>query len=110
MSRSPAAGLLLWARPVVDMDRFSSIAALPALRQYGAQQHVRVVTRAFEFAIRSDSLCESIRLVKKSAFRFTSCRAVFSCLFIVWSQPKNKLTSLFAAFNTLDVFNLLEIV
>ena len=26
------------------------------------------------------------------------------------SQPKNKLTSLFAAFNTLDFFNLLEIV
>ena len=56
MSRSPVAGLLLWARPVVDMDRFSSIAALPALRQYGAQQHVRVVTRAFEFAIRIYSI------------------------------------------------------
>jgi len=62
---------------------------------------------------RFDSLCESIRIdsfSKKSAFRFTSCHAVFSCLFIVQSQPKNKLTSLFAAFNTLDVFNLLEIV
>jgi len=34
----------------------------------------------------------------------------FSCVFIVQSQPKNKLTSLFAAFNTSDVFNLLEIV
>ena len=45
-------------------------------------------TRAFQFAIRIDSIryanrYESIRLVKKSAFRFTSCHAVFSCLFIV---------------------------
>jgi len=45
-------------------------------------------SRAFQFAILIDSIryanrFESIRLVKKSAFRFTSCRAVFSCLFIV---------------------------
>ena len=37
-----------------------------------------VRTRAFQFAIRIDSLCESIRFVKKSAFRFTSCHAVFA--------------------------------
>jgi len=61
-------------------------------------------------SIRYANRLELIRLVKKSAFRFTSCHAVFSCLFIVQSQPKNKLTSVFAAFNTLDVFNLLEIV
>jgi len=48
----------------------------------------RIGGRAFQFAIRIDSIryanrFESIRLVKKSAFRFTSCHAVFSCLFIV---------------------------
>jgi len=42
----------------------------------------RCNTRAFEFAIRIDSIryasrFGSIRLVKKSAFRFTSCHAVF---------------------------------
>jgi len=45
-----------------------------------------VLGRASQFAIRIDSiryanqfysLCESIRFVKKSAFRFTSCHAVF---------------------------------
>ena len=61
-----------------------------------------------------DSLCESIRIdsfSKKSAFRFTSCHAVFFLfIYCIVSTKKNKLTSLFAAFNTLDVFNLLEIV
>ena len=39
------------------------------------------VTARYSIPIRDsnrfDSLCESIRLVKKSAFRFTSCHAVF---------------------------------
>jgi len=52
---------------------------------------------------------ESIRFVKKSAFRF-SCHAVFLVYLLYSLSQKNKLTSLFAAFNTLDVFNLLEIV
>ena len=43
---------------------------------------VTIYTRAFQFAIRIDSIryanrFESIRLVKKSAFRFTSSHAVF---------------------------------
>ena len=47
-----------------------------------------VASRAFQFAILIDSIryanrFESIRFVKKSAFRFTSCHAVCSCLFIV---------------------------
>ena len=48
-------------------------------------------SRAFQFVIRFDSLCESIRCVKKSAVRFTSCHAVFLVqgLFIVQSQSKN---------------------
>jgi len=71
--------------------------------------------RAFQFAIRIDSIryanrLESIRLVKKSAFRFTSCHAFFLVYLLYSLSQKNKLTSLFAAFNTLDVFNLLEIV
>jgi len=46
------------------------------------------LVRAFQFAIQIDSIryanrFESIRIVKKSVFRFTSCHAVFSCLFIV---------------------------
>ena len=60
------------------------------------------------------SLCESILIdsfcKKKSAFRFTSCHAVFLVHLLYSLSQKNKLTSLFAAFNTLDVFNLLEIV
>jgi len=39
---------------------------------------IAIPTRAFQFANRFDSLCESIRFVKKSAFRFTSCHAVFA--------------------------------
>jgi len=34
-------------------------------------------------SIRYANRFESIRLVKKSAFRFISCHAVFSCIFIV---------------------------
>jgi len=63
-------------------------------------------------SIRFDSLCESIRIdsfSKKSAFRFTSCHAVF-LVYLLYSLSPKKLTSSFAAFNTLDVFNLLEIV
>ena len=51
---------------------------------------------------RFDSLCESIRFVKKSAFRFISCHAVFFLIYCIVSAEKNKLTSLFAAFNTLE--------
>jgi len=75
----------------------------------------RLRGRAFQFAIRIDCIryanrLESIRLVKKSAFRFTSCHAVFLVYLLYSLSQKNKLTSLFAAFNILDVFNLLEIV
>ena len=47
----------------------------------------RTATRAFQLAIRIDSIryanrFESIRLVKKSAFRFTSCHAVFLVYFV----------------------------
>ena len=75
-----------------------------------------MVVRAVEHSnsrfesIRFDSLCESILFVKKSAFRFTSCHAVFLVYLLYSLSQKSKLTSLFAAFNTLDVFNLLEIV
>jgi len=55
----------------------------------------------FEY-IRLDSLCESIRFVKKSAFRFTSCHAVFLAYLLYSISQKNKLTSLFAAFNALE--------
>ena len=46
------------------------------------QRRVKIVARAFQFAIPIDSIryanrFESIRLVKKSAFRFTSCHAAF---------------------------------
>jgi len=53
-------------------------------------------TRAFQFAIRIDS----IRFFK-SAFRFTSCHAVFLAYLLYSLSQKNKLMSLFAAFNTL---------
>jgi len=51
-------------------------------------------TRAFQFAIRIDSirfdsLCESIRIdsfCKKSAFRFTSCHAVFLAYLLYYFQ------------------------
>ena len=69
-------------------------------------------SRAFQFAIQIDSICYANRFVfeKKWAFRFTSCHAVFLAYLLYSLSQKNKLTSLFAAFNTLDVFNLLEIV
>ena len=64
----------------------------------------RLGTRAFQFAIRIDSHRPNELFSKKSAFRFTSCHAVFLVyLLYSLSQKKNKLTSLFAAFNTLDV-------
>jgi len=62
------------------------------------------------YSIRYANRFESIRLVKKLAFRFASCHAVFLVYLLYSRSQKNKLTSLFAAFNTLDVFNLLEIV
>ena len=73
---------------------------------------VTVGDRAFAVSAveHSNSRFESIRLVKKSAFRFTSCHAVFLVYLLYSLSQKNKLTSLFAAFNTLDVFYLLEIV
>ena len=81
---------------------------------------IPVTIRALQFAIRIDSIrfdsiryanrFESIRLVKKSAFRFTSCHAAFLVYLFYSLSQKNKLTSLFATFNTLDVFQLLEIV
>jgi len=66
-----------------------------------------VWTRAFQFAIRIYSIryanrFRSIRSVKKSAFRFTSCHAVFLGYLLYSLSQKNKLTSLFAAFNTLE--------
>jgi len=47
------------------------------------RSEVSVNSRAFQFAIRIDSIryanrFESIRFVKKSAIRFTSCYAVFA--------------------------------
>jgi len=53
----------------------------------GDSERPAVAGRAFQFAIRIDSIryanrFESIRLVKKSAFRFTSSHAVFSRLFM----------------------------
>ena len=74
------------------------------------------MTRAFQFVIRIDSIRYANRLestrVEKSAFRFASCHADFLVYLLYSLNQKNKLTSLFAAFmlNTLDVFNLLEIV
>jgi len=52
-----------------------------------------VNVRAFQFAIRIDSIryanrFESIRLVKKSAFRFTSCHAVFLFIYCIVSAEK----------------------
>ena len=46
------------------------------------------VTRAFQFAIRIDSLCESIRFVKKSAFRFTSVVQFFLLIYCIVSAEK----------------------
>ena len=42
----------------------------------------------------SNSRFESIRSLKKSAFRFTSCRAVFHAYLLYSLSQKNKLTSL----------------
>ena len=39
-------------------------------------------------SIRFDSLCESIRFVKKSAFRFTSCHAVFLYIYCIDSAKE----------------------
>ena len=68
----------------------TTIVTNPGGRGLTRPPHVAAVSlllwaRAFQFrdSNRFDSLCESIRLVKKSAFRFTSCHAVFSRLFIV---------------------------
>ena len=73
-----------------------------------------VGTKAFQFAIRIHSIRFVMRIdsfSKKSAFRFTSVMQFFFLfIYCIVSAKKNKLTSLFAAFNTLDVFNLLEIV
>jgi len=62
---------------------------------------------AFQFTIRIDSIrfvmrIDSNRFVlqKKSAFRFTSCHAVFLAYLLYSLSHKNKLASLFAAFNT----------
>jgi len=68
---------------------------------------IAVRSKAFQFAIRIDSIryanrFESIRFVKKSAFRFTSCHAVFLAYLLYSISRKNKLTSLFAEFNTLE--------
>ena len=79
----------------VNVDRRTVVRPRPA------------ASRAFQFAIRIDSIryanrLESIRFVKKSAFRFTSCHAAFLAnLVYILVSAKNKL-SLFAAFNTLE--------
>ena len=55
---------------------------------------------------------DSNRFVKKSAFRFTSCHVVFLAYLLYSLSQKNKLASLFAECNTLelDVVNLSEII
>jgi len=50
-------------------------------------------SRAFQFAIQIDSIryanrFESIRFVKKSAFRFTRCHAVFLFIYCIVSAKK----------------------
>ena len=61
-----------------------------------------------------DSLCESIRIdsfcEQNRPFDWLIVMQFFLFIYCIVSDKKNKLTSLFAAFNTLDVFNLLEIV
>ena len=62
-------------------------AAAESPERGGDERVALLIARAFQFAIRIDSIryanrFELIRLVKKSAVRFTSCHAVFSCLFI----------------------------
>jgi len=71
----------------------------------GSERRYRVLEHSnarFE-SIRFDSLCESIRIdsfcKKKSAFRFTSCHAVFLA-YLLYSLSQKKLTLLIAAFNT----------
>ena len=77
-----------------------------------------IISRVFQFAIRIDSiryanrfdsLRESIRidLLSKKNRPFDSLVVVqFFLVYLLYSlSQKNKLTSLFAAFNTLDVFN-----
>jgi len=52
-----------------------------------------------------DSFCK-----KNRPFDSLVVMQFFLFIYCIVSAKKNKLTSLFAAFNTLDVFNLLEIV
>jgi len=63
-------------------------------------------------SIRCANRFESIRFLKKSAFRFSSCHVVFLAYLLYSLSQKNKLTSLFAECNTseLHVVNLLEII
>jgi len=74
-------------------------------REHALTEHAR----AFQFAIRIDSIRFVMRidsnrfgLFKKMAFRFTSCHAVFRAYLLYSLSQKNKLTYLFAAFNTLE--------
>jgi len=61
-----------------------------------AVEHSNSRFKSNRFVMRIDSFC------KKTAFRFTSCHAVFPAYLLYSLSQKNKLTSLFAAFNILE--------
>jgi len=62
------------------------------------------------YSIRYANRFESIRLVKNRPFDSLVVMQFFLVYYCIVSAKKNKLTSLFAAFNTLDIFILLQIV
>ena len=91
------AGITTWQRwhrgtqpaPVHPLRLRGTRGGTTVVVPYYSKQFTHHVTYLVEHSnsrfdsIRYVNRFESIRLVKKSAFRFTSCHAVFSCLFIV---------------------------
>jgi len=68
------------------------------LIQQCSTEHWDITATAVSRAEHSNSRFESIRFVKKSAFRFTSCHAVFLAYLLYSLSQKSKLTLLYAAF------------
>ena len=81
--------------PRCGQSAYAVDASLSACRRQGARllliPFLRPLSKAFQFAIRFDLLCKSIRIYsfcKKSAFRFTSCHAVFLA-YLLYSIGQN---------------------